>query len=131
MDFTFPENLQGVKEIIVKKKDSATSYGSGLIDVFATPAMVGLMEATANEILTAHLPEGYITLGIEIHVKHLKATPIGDKVHCQATLIEVSGKKLCFELEAHDSHGKIGSGVHWRYIVNAKDFIEKMNSQGT
>ncbi|MEI8204174.1 MAG: thioesterase family protein [Bacteroidota bacterium] len=128
MDFSFPQGLEGFKEIIVQAQDTAANYGSGLIEVYATPAMVGLMESTAQQSLIAYLPEGYITLGIEINVKHVKATPVGDTVCCYSKLIEVEGKKLQFEIEAKDSKGTIGTAKHWRYIVNAKDFIEKLNN---
>ncbi len=126
MEFSFPKNHKGYKEINVQPKDTAASYGSGLIEVYATPAMVGLMESTAQQSLISHLPEGFITLGIEINVKHIKATLIGDTVQCHSTLVEVSGKKLLFEIQANDSKGIIGTATHWRYIVHQKEFFEKL-----
>jgi predicted thioesterase len=123
-------NLQigvlGEKELIVSSENTASKYGSGLIDVFATPAMIALMEQTAQLSIQPFLPEGKITLGIEVNIKHLKATPIGVLVKCNSKLIEIDGKTLLFEVFAYDETGLIGKGTHTRYIVNANKFIEKL-----
>ncbi len=130
MEFNLIEQSFNEKEITVTHNDTASKYGSGLIDVFATPAMVGLMENTAMNCVADQLPEGYITLGIEINTVHQKATPVGMKVVCKAILSKVEGKKLFFELIAHDEKGGlIGKGTHIRYIVNAKQFMEKLKEQ--
>ena len=127
MEFKIEPGIVHSIEKTVEQKDTASSYGSGLIDVFATPAMVALMENTAQSSLKAYLPEGYITLGIEINVKHIKATPIGMKVSCESKLSKVDGKKLYFELNAWDEKGPIGSGSHTRYIVHAEEFMKKLS----
>lgn len=119
----------GNKEIIVSDEDTAARYGSGLIDVFATPAMIGLMENTAQLSVHPFLPEGSITLGTEVNVKHLSATPVGQKVHCKTKLIAIEGKKLIFEVSARDGNGPIGSGTHSRYIVDAKRFMDKLSQK--
>ena len=129
MEFNLIEQSFYEKEITVTHNDTASKYGSGLIDVFATPAMIGLMENTAMNCVANQLPEGYITLGIEINTNHQKATPVGMKVVCKATLSKVEGKKLFFELIAKDEKGLIGKGTHIRYIVNAKQFMEKLKEQ--
>ncbi len=112
-------------EKTVKQEDTATAYGSGGIDVFATPAMIALMENTALQI-DGYLEDGYKTVGTEICVKHIKATPVGMKVTCIAKLKEINGPKLTFEVEAFDEKGKIGYGTHKRYIVNLQGFMNKL-----
>jgi fluoroacetyl-CoA thioesterase len=129
MEFILPENISQKSEMTVTSNDTAARYGSGLIEVFATPAMVGFMESTAQQCIQKYLPEGFITLGIEINVKHIKATPVGMKVFCEAQLIKVDGKKLFFEIKAHDETGEIGTSNHIRYIVEAVKFMEKLNKQ--
>lgn len=126
MEFNIEPGIVNKIEKTVKKRDTASSYGSGLIDVFATPAMIALMENTAQSSLKAYLPDGYITLGIEINVKHMKATPIGMKVRCESKLVSIEGKKLYFELNAWDEKGQIGMGTHIRYIINAEEFMKKI-----
>ena len=118
--------IEGEKEIIVQTEDTAARYGSGLIEVFATPAMIGLMESTAQQSVQHLLDDGLITLGTEVNIRHLKATPVGMKVNCKSKLISIEGKKLLFEVNASDETGIIGNGTHTRYIVDAEKFMTKL-----
>lgn len=113
-------------EILVTPKDTAKAYGSGLEEVFATPAMVALMEKTALELILPFIEEGMNTVGTEINVKHIKATPLGKRVQSYARLMEVDGLKLTFEVEAYDEDGLIGKGVHKRYIINEEEFLKSL-----
>ncbi len=126
MDFDLKQGIEGKLEIIVGINDTAAKYGSGLVEVYATPAMIGLMENTSQKSVQKYLPEGFITLGIEVNIKHIKATPIGMKVNCTSKLIDVDGRKLTFSVDAHDEKGPIGTGTHTRFIVDAKKFMEKL-----
>jgi len=128
-NFNLQIGIKGHKEIIVSESDTASKFGSGLIDVYATPAMIGLMETTAQESVQKFLPSGFITLGIEINIKHLKATPIGMKVKCETILTAIDGKKLVFQVDAYDDNGKIGEGTHARFIVERKKFLEKLKQK--
>ena len=122
------EGIVNIITITVKEEDTAANYGSGMISVFATPAMIGLMENTAQSSVAELLPAGFITLGIEINAKHFKATPVGMNVICKSLLTKVDGKKLTFEISACDEKGKIGSATHIRYIVDSEKFMEKLNN---
>ncbi|OIP03155.1 MAG: dihydrolipoamide acyltransferase [Bacteroidetes bacterium CG2_30_32_10] len=122
------EGIINMITITVSANDTAARYGSGLIEVFATPAMIGLMENTAQSSVAELLPSGSITLGIEINAKHLKATPVGMKVTCKSVLTKVDGKKLSFNIQAWDEKGEIGTATHIRYIVNAAKFMEKLKN---
>ncbi len=126
MKHSINKGLKKRIEITTSVKDSARSYGSGLVDVFASPAMIALMENTALQTVSAELEEGYNTVGTAVNVKHIKATPIGMKVHCVAELIEVDGSKLRFQVEAFDEDGKIGFGTHDRYIINMASFLQNL-----
>lgn len=126
MEFNVKEGTKGTMEMVVTDEHSAMKVGSGLVNVFATPSMIALMENTAQSSIKDDLPEGYGTVGIEINAKHIKATPIGMKVRCESTLKKVEGKKLIFEVEAYDEVAKIGEGTHIRYIVDKEQFVKKV-----
>ncbi|MCB2355563.1 thioesterase family protein [Clostridium estertheticum] len=126
MEFNFNEGLKSVMEQMVGKSDTANSYGSGDLDVYATPAMTALMENAAKNGIKKELPVGYTTVGIEISVKHIKPTPVGVNVRAEAILEKAEGKKLTFKVEAFDDMGKIGEGTHIRYVVKAEEFIKKI-----
>lgn len=126
MDFNLKEGIKGYHEIVVVNETTATYFGSGLVEVFATPAMIALMERTCQESIQPLLPEGYITVGTEVNIRHLKASPIGRKVWCESVLSHIEGRKLTFRVEAWDEDGKIGTGSHQRFIVHGESFMEKL-----
>ncbi|MFA6201158.1 MAG: thioesterase family protein [Bacteroidales bacterium] len=129
MEINIPQAVKGEQIVFVNETNTAKAYGSGLIDVFATPAMVGLMENTAHTSIQEFLPQGMVTVGIEINVKHIKATPLGMKVTCNSILEKVEGKRFFFNIEAFDEVGKIGEANHIRYIVDAVKFVEKLSKK--
>lgn len=122
-------NLLGIcgnQEMEVAAKDTASVYNSGMLNVFATPAMIALMEKTAMLSVADHLPKTSTTVGTEINVKHLKATPIGKTVKCQSKVIETDGRKIVFEVRAFDGEAIIGEGFHTRFIVDIEKFLSKL-----
>lgn len=125
MEFNIKEGIGSVTEMTVTENETASKYGSGDFEVFASPAMIALMENTAKSCVGLHLPCGYSTVGTEINIKHIKATPVGMRVRCEVLLAKVEGKKLYFNVEVSDDKGKIGEGTHVRYIVNCDDFMKK------
>ena len=111
----------------VSTNDTAAVYGSGLHDVLSTPAMIAFMEQTAMKAVEACLDEGEGTVGTDVNIRHLKATPVGKTITCTATLQEVNGNRLLFHVEADDETGKIGEGKHERFIIDNRRFKEKLN----
>jgi len=111
----------------VSTNDTAAVYGSGLHDVLSTPAMIAFMEQTAMKAVEACLDEGEGTVGTEVNIRHLKATPVGKTITCTATLQEVNGNRLLFHVEADDETGKIGEGKHERFNIDNRRFKEKLN----
>ena len=115
------------EEMLVGDSDSAKAFGSGSVDVFATPAMIAFMESTAMYCVKRFLPAGFSTVGTHIDVSHKKATPLYMKVTCEAKLIKIEGRKLVFEVNAFDEEGEIGCGTHNRFIINEEKFMAKLN----
>jgi len=127
MDFTgiLKPGLSAEKTETVSEKNTASALGSGSLSVYATPAMAALMEAAAVSALDPLLPQGYSSVGTELNIKHLSATPPDMKVSARAELLSVEGKALFFKVEAFDEAGKIGEGAHTRFIIEIEKFMTR------
>lgn len=123
------KGITGRGETIVTMENTAKTVGSGELEVFATPAMIALMEKTAYQSVAEELGDGMGSVGTLMNVKHVSATPVGMKVTCQTELEEVDGRRLVFHVEAHDESGLIGEGTHERFIVENGKFQKKANSK--
>ena len=121
--------IKGRKEIVVTQEKTAKAMGSGTLDVFATPAMIALMENTAFESVAGELEEGSGTVGTALNVKHVAATPVGMKVVCETELVKVDGRALTFSVKAFDEKGLIGEGEHERFIVFSEKFQAKADAK--
>ena len=121
--------ILGQSSCLVTNENSAASMGSGLLPVYATPAMIALIEKAACESVLPHLEDGCGTVGTELKVKHLAATPLGMTVTAKTELVAVEGRKLTFKVEAFDEAGKIGEGEHERFIIQNEKFMAKTNAK--
>lgn len=110
----------------VSEDNVAAAMGSGDLRVFATPAMVALMENAAMHAVAASLPEGATTVGALMNVTHVKPSAVGESVAATAVLTAIEGRKLTFTVEAHDGKGLIGEGTHVRYVVDRERFMGKL-----
>lgn len=119
----------GNDEVIVTEANTAAAMGSGTLPVFATPALVALMEKTAQESVQDALEEGCGSVGTMICAKHVSATPLGMKVTCQSELVAVEGRKLVFKITASDACGVVGEADHERFIIQNEKFLKKANSK--
>lgn len=126
MDFKIETGLLGHEEQIVIYEDTAAKYGSGLVEVFATPAMIAMMEKTCLNSVLTYLPDGMGTVGTKVEIVHTKATPIGMKVFCDSKLIEVDRRRLVFEVISRDEQGEIGRGKHERFIIDVAKFMNSL-----
>ena len=111
---------------VVSAANTAAALGSGDMDVFATPAMVALMENAAMLAVKNHLPEGSATVGTQINTSHLKASPLGATITASAELTAVDGRRLTFAVKAWDEKGIIGEGSHTRFVVDRERFLSKL-----
>ena len=103
--------------------------GSGTLAVFATPAMIALIEATASESVAPYLDEGSSTVGTHLDIAHSAASPVGMVVTCETELVEVDRRRLVFSVVVRDTVGEVGSGKHERFIVDNAKFMSKANSK--
>lgn len=121
--------LIGEASEIVTIETTAARFGSGLVAAFATPAMIALMENAAFAATKESLPVGQTTVGVELNVKHLAATPVGMNVRARAELMQLDGRKLIFNVEAWDDVEKIGEGTHTRFIVDGERFEKRFQDK--
>ena len=126
MEFNLKEGLKHIEKKTVTMNDTASVFGSGAAEVFATPMMIGLMEAASMNAVKNYLPEGYSTVGISVNIKHTGATAVGKMVWAEAELIEIDRKRLVFKVEAFDEDKKIGEGTHERFIIDEQKFMDNL-----
>lgn len=117
---------KGTVTVKVTKENCASAIGYGALDVFATPSMNALMENAACEAIKASLQPGESSVGTKVNISHLKASALEDTITATATLAEIDGRRLVFEVVANDSKGIIGEGTHERFIINVEKFLSKL-----
>ena len=120
------KGLTATSRTVVCEENTARTMGSGDLPVFATPAMVALMEHAAMTAVAAALPEGSTTVGSEMNCSHIKPSKLGAGISATAVLTAVEGRKLTFTVGACDEQGIIGEGVHVRFVVDRARFMEKL-----
>ncbi len=106
--------------------DVARTVGSGELDVFATPAMIALMENAAAQAVSMWLEDGSTTVGTVVNVVHARASGLGERITATAELREIEGRKLIFHVAAHDPKGVIGEGIHERVVVDIQRFMGRL-----
>ena len=125
--------LEAGKTFVIEKEvtglDTAKVFGSGELEVLATPKMIALMEEASYKCVADGLDMGSSTVGTYLDVKHLAATPVGMKVRVESTLDAVDGRKLTFTVKAYDEAGLIGEGKHERFVIFAEKFVAKTYSK--
>jgi len=117
--------IKGAQSVGVTEENTAAALGSGDLPVFATPAMIALIEKTASESVAPYLEMGQSTVGTHLDIAHSSATPIGMTVVCETELIEIDRRRIVFNVRVYDSKGDVGSGTHERFVVDSARFMEK------
>ena len=121
--------IKGTKTVTVNEANTAKTMGSGTLDVFATPALIALMEETCWRSVADQLEDGCGTVGTLLEIKHTAPTPIGMDVTCESELVEVDGRRLVFTVQAHDAKGLVGEGRHERFVIQNEKFQAKANAK--
>ena len=117
--------LKGEASVEVVFENTAAAVGSGALEVFGTPSMIGLMEKAALQSVQPYLDEGQGTVGLHLEIDHLAATPIGMTVRAESELEKVDGRMLYFKVWAYAGDELIGRGRHHRCIVYNDRFLAK------
>ena len=119
----------GKAQLKVTEKELAVNVGSGSLEVFATPIMVMLMEKSACNCVAEYMEKDETTVGTELNVKHVSASPIGSDITAEAELTEINGREFTFTVKAYDNAGLIGEGTHKRFLVYGEKFTAKANAK--
>ena len=99
--------------------------------VLATPYLIWNVEMTCRDLLKPMLDEGYDSVGTDVSVKHLAATPMGMSATFHAEIVQVEGNRVTFKVEAYDEKEKISSGTHERYVVNVARFATRVAAKAS
>jgi predicted thioesterase len=121
--------VKGQEEVKVTADNTAIAMGSGTLEVFATPAMIALMEKAAAAAAAPYMENDETTVGTQMSVSHVSATPVGMTVTAFAEVTEVNGREITFSVKAQDQSGLIGEGTHKRFVVYGEKFMSKTNSK--
>ena len=117
--------------ITVTRDMTVAHFHDEMPEVFGTPIMIYHMEVTASDAIQRLLPEGWVSVGVVVNVKHLAATPVGMKVTLKARVVEVADDTITFSVEAYDEVEKIGEGIHVRAPVEMSRFMNRMEKKTT
>src|SRR5882762_7253586 len=107
-------------------KHAVEFAGDGMPAVVSTPNIIQFLERTARHALAPHLEADERSVGIEIDIRHLAPTPIGETIHCTARVMGVDGTKVSFQIEARDQHEVIVRGLHKRAIIKTESFTKRV-----
>lgn len=118
--------LAGELQFVVEPKNAIDFATDGMPAVLSTPNLIGLLERTARQTLAPFLEANERSVGIEIELRHLAATPVGASVTCSARVVSIDGKHIGFQIEARDSQDLIAKGFHKRAVIRIARFAERV-----
>ena len=112
--------------VTVDSTNTAETVKSGGLKVFATPAMIALIERAAFESVEGLMEQGQTTVGTVVNVEHIAASPLGAQVTAMVTVEAIEGRKIDFTVSAYDNVGEVGRGTHSRFIIDTEKFMSKV-----
>lgn len=113
---------EGEATTVVRPEDTVRHFHPSMPEAYGTPFMIYLMEVAASNAVQPSMPEGWVTVGVDVNIRHMAATPVGRTVVARATVTMVSDRLVTFEVQAHDGINTIGKGTHTRAPVELKRF---------
>src|SRR5712664_4090286 len=117
------------KTVVVTSEMTVGHFVANMPQVYATPIMILHMEMASGSAIASHLPEGFVSVGMDVKVRHLAATPVGRTVRAMSRVIKIDPKSVVFEVEAWDGDRKIGDGTHRRGIVKVHEFEQRFGAR--
>jgi fluoroacetyl-CoA thioesterase len=124
-----PKGATASDQLEVTREMTVAHFHEHMPEVYGTPIMIYHLENTAAAAVQEFLPDGWITVGVVVNVKHLAATPVGAKVTTRAEVVEVGDNTIKFAVEAHDGFEKIGEGTHVRAVVDMDRFMKRVRAK--
>ncbi len=121
--------LKGIETTVVTREITVAHFHPEMPEVYGTPFMIYLMEVAASNAIQSLLPEGWVSVGTQVNVKHLAATPVGRTVTATAKVMAVNDRTITFAVEAHDGVERIGSGTHARAVVELARFERHLDAK--
>jgi fluoroacetyl-CoA thioesterase len=113
------------KTVTVTSEMTVGYFVRNMPQVYATPMMILHMEMASGSTIASHLPQGFVSVGMDVKVRHLAATPVGRIVRAISRVVKIDRKSVVFEVEAWDGDRKVGDGTHRRGIVNVVEFEKR------
>jgi len=121
--------MEGVETTVVTREITVAHFREGMPEVYGTPFMIYLMEVAAANAIQDSLPEGWVSVGAEVNVRHLAATPIGHTVTATARVLSINDRLVTFSVQAHDGVDRIGTGTHIRAAIDVARFEKRMEGK--
>jgi predicted thioesterase len=119
-------DMKGTETVVVRDELTVRHHLPTMPAVYGTPMMIYLMEVAAANAIHPHLPEGWVSVGAEVNIRHLAATPVGRTVTATGTVTAINDRLVTFRVEAHDGVRRIGEGTHVRGVIDLRKFEERL-----
>ncbi|HET9530327.1 MAG TPA: thioesterase family protein [Blastocatellia bacterium] len=126
---SIPVGASDTRSIVVTREMTVAHFVETMPEVYGTPIMIYHMETVSGEAIHKYLPDGWVTVGVLVNVRHLAATPVGATVTVRAEVVSVNENTITFAVEAHDGVEKIGEGTHVRAAIQLDRFMKRVLSK--
>jgi len=121
--------MSAERTLVVPPERTVGHFVAGMPMVYATPMMILEMEMASGDAIRGHVAQGWVTVGTEVDIRHLAATPVGATVRTTAKVVAVERRVIRFEVAAFDGERKIGEGRHARGLVNVESFNKRLGAK--
>jgi fluoroacetyl-CoA thioesterase len=120
---------RGESKLLVTSEYAISFLGLEDARVLATPWLIAHLEMVSRDTVKPCLSDGQDTVGTQVNVAHLAATPMGMSATFHAEIIAVNDRRVTFRVEAFDEKEKIAEGTHERFIVDVARFARHLKEK--